>query len=204
MRRIPLSRRSHIIGFRPLPTGVAEHESALEWDFVTKVSWENPEAEITSQPVTISFRDGSIQRRYTPDFMLRCSTMLPELIEVKYQDDLRLNHARLEPSFAAARAWAQKQGATFRVVTEKEIRGPALKNAQRLLPLRNAPIDPQLAACAISAARRLAAPTVGRLVAQLPSDRPAALATLWRLIAQGALRVDLAAPITVDTLVFAA
>ena len=204
MRRIPLSRRSHIIGFRPLPTGFAEHESALERDFVTKVSWENPDVEIISQPVTIRFRDGAVHRRYTPDFMLRCSRKLPELIEVKYQDDLRLNHARLEPAFAAAKAWSQEQGATFRVVTEAEIRGPALKNAQRLLPLRNAPIDPHLAACAISAAHSLTAPTVGAVLTQQPSDRPAALATLWRLIAQGALRVDLAAPITVDTLVFAA
>lgn len=34
VRRIPLSRRSHIIGFQPLATGTAEHESALERGFV--------------------------------------------------------------------------------------------------------------------------------------------------------------------------
>jgi hypothetical protein len=35
LRCIPLSRRSHIIGVQPLATGIVEHESALERDFVT-------------------------------------------------------------------------------------------------------------------------------------------------------------------------
>jgi D-amino-acid dehydrogenase len=57
LRRIPLSHRSHIIGFQPLTTGIAEHESALERDFVTVTSFLEPGASITSQPVTISFLD---------------------------------------------------------------------------------------------------------------------------------------------------
>jgi hypothetical protein len=54
-RRIPLSRRSHIIGFQVLPNGTASHESALERDFVTLTSFSNPAAIIRSQPVTIGF-----------------------------------------------------------------------------------------------------------------------------------------------------
>ena len=46
MRRIPLSRRSHITGFQPLPTGTAEHESALERDFVARTSLLDPAASI--------------------------------------------------------------------------------------------------------------------------------------------------------------
>ncbi len=55
MRRIPLSRRSHVTGFQALATGVAEHESALERDFVTLTSWLDAGATITSQPVTLRF-----------------------------------------------------------------------------------------------------------------------------------------------------
>jgi len=37
MRRIPLSRRSHITGFQTLPvSGLTEHESALERDLVIR------------------------------------------------------------------------------------------------------------------------------------------------------------------------
>ena len=71
MRRIPLSRRSHIIGFQPLPTGTAEHESALERDFVTLTSFLDPTASIISQPVTLTFRDDLRARRYTPDYLIR-------------------------------------------------------------------------------------------------------------------------------------
>ena len=35
MRRIPLSRRSHVTGFQPARSGAVDHESALERDFVT-------------------------------------------------------------------------------------------------------------------------------------------------------------------------
>jgi hypothetical protein len=41
--------------------------------------------------------------------------------------------------------------------------------------------------------------TFGGVLATLPVSRQAGLAALWRLIARGKLRVDLAAPITFDT-----
>ena len=71
MRRIPLSRRSHITGFQPVATGVAEHESALERDFVTLATFSDLTARISSQPVTIRFDDRGKLRRYTPDFLVR-------------------------------------------------------------------------------------------------------------------------------------
>lgn len=199
MRRIPLSRRSHIIGFQPLATGTAEHESALERDFVTLTSFLDPGASITAQPVTISFRDGAGTRRYTPDFLVRWSAGRAELIEVKYCADLCANWVRLKPSFAAAGRRARADGAAFRIVTEQEIRGPTLENAKRLLPLRSAAYDFEMATRAITVVRSLAAPTFGAVLAALPANRSLALATLWRLIARGALRVELSAPIDFDT-----
>lgn len=198
MRRIPLSRRSHIIGFQPIATGVAEHESALERDFVTLTTFLDVGALITSQPLTISFHDAARLRRYTPDFCVCWTTGRSELVEVKYRTDLCANWSRLKPAFAAARLRAREEGATFRVATEQEIRGPALENAKRLVPLRDAPCDPEMAEQAMSVARALATPTFGDVLTALP-NRSLALATLWRLIARGTLRVELSAPINFDT-----
>lgn len=199
MRRIPLSRRSHIIGFQPLATGIAEHESALERDFVTLTSFLDPGTSITSQPITISYRDGTRTRRYTPDFRVCWSAGGSELVEVKYRADLCANWERLRPSFAAASRRAREEGAVFRVVTEQEIRGPTLHNAKRLLPLRNAPYDDDMATRAIAAVQSLTAPTFGTVLAALSANRSLALATLWRLIARGTLRVELTTPINLHT-----
>ena len=61
MRRIPLSRRSHITGFRPVDGEAVEHESALERDFVLLVNFLDVGAAITSQPITIEFEDGVLE-----------------------------------------------------------------------------------------------------------------------------------------------
>jgi hypothetical protein len=199
VRRIPLSHRSHIIGFQPLPTGITEHESALEREFVTVTSFLDPTALITSQPITLTFADGKQRRRYTPDFLVRTGHGRSRLIEVKYRADLREQWPRLRSAFAAARAWAREHDATFRIATERQIRGPALQNAKRLLPLRRAPLDVELASQALEASRRLDAPTFGAVLTALQVSRSIGLATIWRLIARGQLRVDLCAPITFDT-----
>lgn len=204
LRRIPLSRRSHVTGFQALSAGVAEHESALERDFVTLTAFFDAGAEITAQPATIRFDHEGRARRYTPDFLVRTSDGRASLVEIKYRQDLRMQWVRLRPAFAAARRWAAANGAAFRIVTESAIRGARLDAAKRLLPLRTAPIDAMLAAATLDIAARLAHPTFGILVDAVPASREAALAVVWRLIARGQLRVDLSAPIARDTHVTAA
>ncbi len=199
MRRIPLSRRSHVIGFQPLASGIAEHESALERDFVTLASFLDPNAHILAQPVTISFRDGLKARRYTPDFLVRRGSLTKDFVEVKYRCDLLANRERLEPAFTAMRAWAAARDGTFSIVTEDRIRGPTLENAKRLLPLRSAPLDAALVRVTLETVSRLEAPTINDTISAVPMPRPAALAVLWQLIARGLLCVDVSAPITPDT-----
>jgi hypothetical protein len=199
VRRIPLSRRSHITGFQPQATGLTEHESALERDFVTLVRFADAAAQITAQPVTIEFQDPVRTRRYTPDFLVRWSDRQAELIEVKYQADLRALGKALRPRFIAARSWARKRGAQFRVATEHSIRTPRLSNAQRLLPLRNAWLDPEAALHVRAALMSHAPARLGELLQVLPGDRATVLGTLWRMIARGALSVDLDVPITLGS-----
>ncbi|WP_234837021.1 hypothetical protein [Sinorhizobium meliloti] len=63
MRRIPLSRRSHVTGFGSFETGLVEHESALERDFALLASFDDPGAVIVSQPMTIRFGTADGSRR---------------------------------------------------------------------------------------------------------------------------------------------
>jgi TnsA endonuclease-like protein len=198
VRRIPLSRRSHITGFRPISGKAVEHESALERDFVTLTSFLDAGAKITSQPVTIWFGEGK-PRRYTPDFLVAWSDGRLDLVEIKYRADLRTNWMRLRPGFVAARGWACEHGAKFRNATERAIRSPLLDNAKRLLPLRTAPFDATVLNKVVAVARALPAPTPGQIVAAMPGDRAVAIAAVWRAIARGLLLVDLAAPVHHDT-----
>jgi hypothetical protein len=196
-RRIPLSRRSHIIGFQPLLNGTASHESALERDFVTLTSFLNPAAIIRSQPVTIHFEDDGSHRRYTPDFWVSYEASA-ELVEVKYEQDLEVHRRRLAPAFAAADEWAQARNATFRIATERDIRRGLLDNAKRLLPLRGLPLDAKTTLLALTHAHTTQRPTFRTVLDALP-DRSLGLATLWRLIARGRLRTNLSIPITLNS-----
>jgi hypothetical protein len=200
MRRIPLSRRSHIVGFQASPvSGVTEHESALERDFVTLTRFCDASARIISQPITLSFLEGAKSRRYTPDFLVHWSDGRAQLIEVKYRADLREKWRQLRPGFLAARAWARERNASFRIATERSIRCVALENAKRLLPLRTAPLDRALADQLLNTLACLSDPTFGSLAATVPAQRAAVLGVLWRMIARGELRVDLTVPIGLRT-----
>ena len=199
MRRIPLSRRSHVIGFQPLGTGTAEHESALERDFVTVSSFLDPAASIISQPVTVSFHDGGVARRYTPDYLVQRTNGPAELTEVKYRADLRAQWARFRPAFEAARLWAHEHDAVFRIATERRIRGTFLENAKRLLPLRRVSLDLRIVDAIVSIVRNQPEPTLGSVLDSLSVSRRAGLATLWRLLARQALQADLRSAITLGT-----
>ena len=189
-------------GFQALATGIAEHESTLERDYVTLCAFADPKAVVTSQPVTIRFQHEDRSRRYTPDFRVDWSDGRCDVVEIKYRTDLKADWSRLRPAFAAARCWAGEHGARFQVVTERGIRSPRLDTIKRLLPLRNAPVDAALAERAVALAR---GPGIGfgSLADTLPAAREAGLALIWRLIARGVLTVDLSSPVIASTWVTA-
>lgn len=171
MRRIPLSRRSHVTGFQVLPEGLTEHESALERDFVTLATFTDPSAKITSQPITIPFQRAGIARRYTPGYLVRWSSGRSELVEVKYRSDLRKQWHRLRPAFAAARDWCSANEAQFRIATDRSIRGVRLANIKRLLPLRTAYLDAATAAKIVKLLGISSNATLASVIATLPGDR---------------------------------
>src|SRR5882672_440538 len=65
---------------------------------------------------------------------------------------------------------------------------------------RGAPLDLQTAQQLLAARGLVHTPTFAAVLAAVHAPRSLALATLWRLIARGALHVDLSAPIGLDTI----
>jgi hypothetical protein len=199
LRRVPLSHRSHVTGFNVVPTGMTEHESALERDFVTLSSFADGDAKITSQPITIRFEHNGVRRRYTPDFLVEWSDGRLELVEVKYRADLRAGWKRFRPAFAAGQRWISERGGSFRIATDRTVRCPALDAAKRLLPLRSATLNPDLAKTTLAMVRAWRYPPFQELANAMPAAQEEALGVIWRMIAQGMLRIDVSAPIVPAT-----
>lgn len=83
-------------------------------------------------------------------------------------------------------------------MTERHIRSSLLDNAKRLLPLRPLPLDAKIAMILLTHAYTVRRPTFRALAVAIPNRR-LALATIWRLIARGSLRVDLSLPTTLES-----
>lgn len=120
-------------------------ESPLERDFLVTLDFDWDVASFYDQPVQIPFvgSDGR-DHTYTPDvlvFYRRDRTparwIKPLLVEIKTERDLSKNGHSFTEKFEAAKAYADKRGWEFKVLTEKDIRTPFLKNANFLRPFRN-------------------------------------------------------------------
>jgi hypothetical protein len=122
----------------------AEYESALEGDLFCLLEFDQEVASFECQPVTIHYEDASHKtRRYTPDALVfyKDAQTKPMLVETKYRADLWANWPTLKPKFRAALDYAHSNGWRFKILTEVEIRTPALYNARFLLGYRYAEID---------------------------------------------------------------
>lgn len=196
VRKVRPNQRS-ITGHLPVEGRLVAYESALERDFLVLISAEPDFLAIEEQPVTIPYRlSAGRASRYTPDFLVTYSGRQTELIEIKYRAELWAGWAGFKPKFQAATRWAQEQGARFRIVTDRHIRGHRLEN---LLWLRRyLKSQPDLAAAtAILAALETGPESISALL-QTSQD---ATITLWHLIATRQVMIDLTRPLNRDTLV---
>jgi hypothetical protein len=192
VRRIPLSYRSHITGCQPFIPSLRSvaHESSLERDFVTICRFDPDVIGIEEQPVTVNWTDASGRhRRYTPDYRIvrRASA---EIVEVKYRTDLWTNWADYKPAFIAARAWVGRQGMRFRIATERQIRGPVLKNAKRLLPRMHDPVLPDVEHRIVATVGRSQPISLSNLIEAIVDPnlpREVILSSVWPLLARRSL-----------------
>jgi hypothetical protein len=208
VRVIPRNSRSltgKVIDFQR--QSAVAFESALERDLYVLLDFDAAVARFEEQPVTIPYRDpAGVSRTYTPDVLVVYHVGLadhqdrqPVLYEVKYRDDLRANWGDYKPKFKAARRYAREQGWAFRLITEREIRTPYLKNAKFLRAYRHRTLNSGdcCRVLALLAAQCETAPEA--LLMALSADRwerARLLPVLWHLIAVRQVGADLTVPLT--------
>jgi hypothetical protein len=183
-------------------------ESALERDFYVLLDFDPAVIAFEEQPVSIAYQEPvGVRRTYTPDVLVHYRPEVrrdhrPVLYEIKYRDDLRTHWQDYRSKFKAARRYARTQGWLFRLITEREIRTPYLKNAKFLRQYQDREPDHEdrhrLLACL--AVQGKTSPET--LLASLSPDRwerARLLPGLWFLITMGEIGTDLTIPLTMHS-----
>lgn len=209
VRKIGLCYRS-VSGRVPMGKGRlgVRVESTLERDFALLCRFDPSVALIEEQPVRIEYNDADGRTRsYVPDFLVnhRGGRPMPRLVEIKYSTDPMLVSGQLEERFAAASAFARRQGWRFEVVTELDLRTPRLENATFLLPFRGRSVAPDLREglrMALGPAGRKSVVSLADEVADaLGLRRPEVLPGIWSMVAAFEVAADLDRPLTMNTFV---
>jgi hypothetical protein len=183
------------------------YESRIEHDCQKLVGFNRNVLKYEEQPVKIYFNDKEgKQHYYHPDILItyRSDTLpaknwRPLLVEVKYRSDLFKYWAILKPKFRAGRNYAHEQGVDFAIITDREIYTPYLKNVIFLLESMKCPIDDvdsRLLLAALETMKEADPNTLLRFITQDNFRKAELLPTLWQLVANYKIRVDLEIPLT--------
>lgn len=168
-------------------------ESVLERDAILLFEFSPGVARYQSQPELVFYpdSDGSVLRKYFPDFAVTLGDGAEIQIEVKPSS--KLIRQKDADKYRAIAAHYQAQSRRYRILTELEIRREPLHANLKNLARHTRPSE------TLEAAQR----QVRLLLRNGPLPMNALgqdTTTAWRLLAYGYLRCDLAAPITASTL----
>jgi hypothetical protein len=178
------------------------YQSLIERDFIYLLDFDATVTMYAEQPLSLYYKDGSKQRRYTPDFSFSYNDQT-YLIECKH-------HAFTQPEenqvkWAAAKQWCHENGARFIVVTEVEIRGGhRLENVKLLTDYARYVVDEPTKIAILAAVSTTAAPLrVADLMAVVsPANPQTALIPILYMVYHRLLFIPLdEADITVDSTV---
>jgi len=191
--------------------GAAGFESTLERDFLTLLEFSPDVERFEVQPVTLSWHDGTGERRYTPDALVhfrRTERTTPAVIlyEVKYRAELREKWEELRPKFRAAIRFARAQGWRFKLISEREIRTTYLDNARFLLPyVRQGPppvADMDLLDAMLRGRREANVEQLLQVACQDQWNRARLLPAAWYLVGTFHFGADLHSPLTMHSLLW--
>jgi TnsA endonuclease N terminal len=174
----------------------AGFESTLERDHYIVLSFDPLVATFVEQPVQIAFTDASGKpRTYTPDALERYTDGSRRLVEVKYVNELRrlIHEDGYADVIRAGRAYAKSQGWRYHVLTELEIRTPAVDNARLLLEHRDERHPPARVATVMGALQAIGPTPLRRLLEHLSNDREEQarwLNVVYHVIANGRTQFD--------------
>lgn len=208
VRRIPKNYRN-VTGVVAGTTGAPSvaFESTLENDFYQLLKFDLYVRRFKEQPVKIKFTDSAGKARsYTPDVLVTfrddlrpAINMKPWLCEVKYRDDLWENWQMYRPKFKAAINYARMQGWRFRIITEKEVRTPFLKNVKFLSSYRSTTPDINDLRLILDTLYHLRETDPENLLLAISQDkwhRANLMPALWHLVAWKRVGVDFTLPVT--------
>ena len=185
-------------------------ESTLERDFYLILDFDPAVMRFEEQPVRIVYRDPEgLNRTYTPDVLVyyhptppAAERQSPRLYEIKYREDLRANWREYKPKFKAAHRYAAQQGWLFRLITEREIRTPHLKNATFLRPFRTRTVaseDRRRVLTTLATAGQLTPEALLVLLSNDRQEHARLLMVLWHLVACSQIGTDLTLPLTMHS-----
>lgn len=210
VRTIPKSYRNVTgIAASTKSVGAAQFESPLERDFIALLEFSPDVVRYEVQPVTIDWMDpqGKV-RSYTPDVLVEFIPELkrpPWLCEIKYRSTLQKEWPELRPRFRQSIRYAKAKGWRFHLVSEIEIRTPYLANVRFLQPYRERSAPDSSIAIILQALAHQPAGTVAELLNALSSDpyqQAELLPTVWHLVANFRIGVDLDSPLNMDSLLW--
>jgi hypothetical protein len=184
-----------------------DHESALERDYFVLQEFSPEVSRFEEQPVRIPITGtGGVTGSYVPDGLTwyHDPQRPPTLAEVKYQWQLEQDKDELAPKLQAGHEYALLNGLEFVVATDREIKTPLLKNAKFLLPYRENPPEPKVAAVCLQLVVQHGPLTAGRLQSLLADSvgmHPGeVLPCIWFHVATFAMRTDLQTPLNMNSL----
>lgn len=204
VRRVPISSLSLTGRFDG-----QQFESSLERDLLLLAAFDLGVDWFESQPVSIEYSDSmGVIRTYTPDLLImyfthgRFKDRKPMLCEVKYRKDFFGQWKVIKPKLKAARKYARERGWVFRVLTEKEIRTPYLRNVKFLYQYRYSEFNEGHYLKLAGLLEELGESSPRELLESAFTSkvvRGEALWTLWCMVARCWVRCDLSLPLTMNT-----
>jgi hypothetical protein len=187
--------------------GEVGYESSLERDFLTLLDFRPDVATVEVQPFQIPWNDHAGKpHTYTPDVFVNYeeeAARTSTVFEVKYAEEVRAKWDQLKPKFQAAAAFAREKGWEFRLVTDRCIKTPFLKNAKFLLPfVRRGPVSEEHMNILDEALANLGTTTVDALFKAVFRDewhRAELMPTFWYLLGSFQIGFNFQEPVVMSS-----
>lgn len=206
VRPLRMSRRALTGRITVDGTERAGFESSLERDWLICLDFDPAVSLIREQPFSILYDANGRELRYTPDILAQYlypgRDPIVIVYEVKPIENLAQDFLTFRPRFKQAVAACRDVGWRFKIVTEKHIRTPFLKNAKFLRKYRGMAVQ-QLYQDQLLYSLRILGPTTPQaLLAMAYTDderRMAALTELWRMVANREIATQLELPLNMQS-----
>lgn len=146
------------------------YQSLIELDFIYLLDFDVAVTSYAEQPLNLHYKDGSKQRRYTPDFSFTRNGQT-YLVECKHHEFTQPEKNRLR--WTATHRWCHDRGAVFAVVTEEMIRaGHRLENVKLLTDYARYAVDEGTKIAILRAATTAKSLTVAELMTAVSPLQP--------------------------------